>query len=401
MSRARKRVSSTSRAPVMDVITRERIDELLQPHQGPCISIYMPRATSLQDPIRLKNLIAGAEASLVAQGLRSSSASQLLAPARHFIREASFQQSPGDGLAMFAAPDLFRSYFLPLRFRESLFVYGRPHITPLLPLLSGNGAFLVLAISENKVRLLRGTRSSIRELEFGQRSLADAIGRESQPVSHQAHGGVQHGKARRTTVFHGQGALADHAKEDLLRFFRSVNEELEQYLSNERIPLVFAGVDYLFPMYREVNTQAHLQAAHIPGNCERLTAQELHERAWAIVGPAFQRPRQKALEEIAELAASHPLNCELKAVVTAAAAGEVDTLLVAKDMQVWGTFDPASTEVQVRGEFQSDAEDLMNLAAIDTLRQGGDVYEVDIELLPKHSPLAAKYRTGQIAKGER
>jgi hypothetical protein len=40
-------------------------------------------------------------------------------------------------------------------------VTDRFHIKPLLPLLSGDGRFYVLALSQSEVRLLQGTRYSV------------------------------------------------------------------------------------------------------------------------------------------------------------------------------------------------------------------------------------------------
>ena len=51
------------------------------------------------------------------------------------------------------------------------------HIKPLLPLFTGDGHFYILALSQNEVRLLSGTRYSVSEVEIGQvgGSLAEAI----------------------------------------------------------------------------------------------------------------------------------------------------------------------------------------------------------------------------------
>ena len=52
----------------------------------------------------------------------------------------------------------------------------RFHLKPLLPLLTGDGRFYVLAVSQNAVRLLQGTRHSIHEIrpELMPKSFADA-----------------------------------------------------------------------------------------------------------------------------------------------------------------------------------------------------------------------------------
>jgi len=65
---------------------------------------------------------------------------------------------------MFLSPEVFRAYMLPYVFKELVIVADRFHIRPLLPLLSGDGRFYILALSQNKVRLLQGTHYSVNEV---------------------------------------------------------------------------------------------------------------------------------------------------------------------------------------------------------------------------------------------
>jgi len=52
-------------------------------------------------------------------------------------------------------------------------VSDRFHLKPLLPLLTGDGRFYILALSQNQVRLLQGTRYSVRGLYLSFCSTAD------------------------------------------------------------------------------------------------------------------------------------------------------------------------------------------------------------------------------------
>jgi hypothetical protein len=54
---------------------------------------------------------------------------------------------------------------------------------PLLPLLSGDGQFYILALSQNGVRLLQGTRYSVSEVE-----LEDIPGDLAETLRHDDHG---------------------------------------------------------------------------------------------------------------------------------------------------------------------------------------------------------------------
>jgi hypothetical protein len=113
--------------------------------------------TTQQDPIRFKNLIRQAEELLVSSGLRGQDARDLLEPVKK-LDNSEFWQYQSDGLAIFISTNVFRYYCLPLNFEELVVVTDRFHFKPLLPLLTGDGKFYILALSQNDVRLLQGTR---------------------------------------------------------------------------------------------------------------------------------------------------------------------------------------------------------------------------------------------------
>jgi hypothetical protein len=111
------------------------------------------------EPLRLKHLLAQAEAHLFALGLRTPQVMELLAPATRLLEDnLAFWQHQRDGLALFLARDTSMVYRLPVSFAEQAVVGSRFYIRPLLPLLSGDGTFYLLALSQNHVRLWRGSR---------------------------------------------------------------------------------------------------------------------------------------------------------------------------------------------------------------------------------------------------
>ncbi len=105
----------------------------------------------------------------------------MLEPIQALIENALFWRDQRDGIAMFRSPDVFRIYHLPYPAGESV-VVGlrlRLHLKPLLPfLLDGEQQFYLLALSQNTVVLLEGTRHHISEVELPEtvpRSLAEAL----------------------------------------------------------------------------------------------------------------------------------------------------------------------------------------------------------------------------------
>ena len=62
----------------------------------------------------------------------------------------------------------------------------------------------------------------------------------------------------------GHGGVTDDTKENLLKYFRLIDRGLHDLLKDERAPLVLAGVEYLFPIYREANTYPRLIEGGFP-----------------------------------------------------------------------------------------------------------------------------------------
>lgn len=382
----------------MDLLTNDELKTLLENQNKSSVSIFMPtyrtgRETQ-QNRIRLKNLLAEAEAGLTANGLRAPEARRLLEPAQSLLNDDDFWQHQSDGLALYLSPDLFRSYRLPAEFDELVVVTDRFHLKPLLPLLSGDGRFYILALSQNKVRVLRGTRYRIREMEPEgiPQGLAEALQYDEFRKQQQFHTKSAPGPGGRQAIFHGQGGSTADEKKIILRYFQQIDKGLKDFLQTQEVPIVLAGVEYLHPIYREANSYPHLIDGGVTGNPEEMSAEELHERAWAIVKPYFEQAQQEAMRRYRQLSDTDQISGDIREIVPAAYYGKVETLFVALENHQWGSFDPDSNTINLRQEAAPGDEDLLDSAAVQTLLYGGTVYAMGSEKMPDETRLAAVFR---------
>jgi hypothetical protein len=394
----------------MNTLTKLDLRGLVEECERRCISIYMPTERAgkevRQNPIRLKNLLAEAEEQLIEGGVRASEAQDLLGAARLLLQDSLFWQYQRDGLALFLSPDTLRYYRLPLNFKQLVVVSDRFHIKSLLPLLSADGRFYILTLSQEEIKLLRGTRHRVEEIELEDipSSLVEVLKWDDPEKRLQFHtttqtpGGERAPSAIggvRPAIFHGHGvASADDPKDYISRYFHRVDEGISEVLSGERAPLVLAGVDYLHPIYRKANTYPHLVDDGIEGNPEELSAEELHRRAWSIVHPLFLADQKDAAARYRQLAGAgrERASSELGQVIPAAYHGRVETLFVALDLERWGVFDPDSNKIELHKEARPRDKDLLDLAAVHTLLNGGTVYAVESEKVPGGASLAALFR---------
>jgi hypothetical protein len=384
----------------MDILTRAELEQLMRKEQQWCVSIYMPThrtgREAQQDPIRLKNLLGEAEKRLSDQGVGTRDVQQMLEPAAKLLLDSDFWQHQSDGLAIFITSNRVRRYRLPLNFEEFVAVMDHFHVKPLLPLFTGDGQFYILALSQNEVRLLNGTRDSVSEVDIGQvgGSLAEAIPSVNHQMSLQLHSSGSTGGSGSVT-FHGQGGSSDEsAKKELLRYFRLVADGLKEFLQGNRAPLVLAGVEYLLPIYKEANTYPNLIDTVIKGNPDLLSADELHKSAWEIIRPLFQAAQEEAFAHYQQLAgqASERVADTLEKIVPAAYHGQVETLFVAAGEQQWGILNPVTNEIELHDQMESGDEPLLDLATVHTYLKGGTVYAVEPEMMPGGTPAAAVLR---------
>jgi hypothetical protein len=385
----------------MDAFTRDDLKLLLEPRTGSCVSVFVPTHRAGPEvqgnAIRFKNLLRSAEGQLQAAGMRSSESREFMTPLAAFLGDSHFWQHQADGLAVFRASDFVRAYRLPVTVPELAVVAETFHLKPLLPLLSEDGGFHVLAISQNSVRLFRGTRQLLDEVELEgvPRSLDEALQYDDPQRQLQFHTGAPAAGGRRAAIFHGGGGGVDDAKDNVLRFFQLVDKGLRPILRGDRVPLILAAVEFLHPLYRQATTHGHVMDVGLRGNPDDLTAQELHSMVLPRVEAYFGQEREAATARYHQLAGTGRTGRDLAEVLIAAHAGRVDTLFVAVGRQRWGSVDFETGLVRLQDQAGAGVEDLLNVAAVHVLASGGAVFAVPSEEVPGDNGaalLAAVYR---------
>ncbi len=377
----------------MNTLSREEFTFLISQSRGPCISLFLPTdRTGRQTPqtqIRLRNLLREAEGLLVAAGHRPAEGKAMLEPAVALVNNILFWRRQGEGLALFLGPDVFRSYRLSTPVEEHLAVADRFHLTPLIPLMQGEERFYVLGLSQNAVRLHEGNRNRLHALDLDSLpgSLKDALQQDAPEKQIRFRTGGAGG-----ALVSGHGASLEDAKDNLLKYFRQIDRGLRDLLRGERAPLILAGVDYLFPIYREANTYAHLLEEGIPGNPEGMGAEHLHRLSWALAAPCFRRAEEEALAQYRQSSGTGLTSGDIAEIIPAAVHGRVGSLFLAAGARLWGAFDPEGGSVQVHPEPCPQSEELLDIAARQAYLNGGAVFVLAPDRMPEASPVAALFR---------
>lgn len=385
----------------MDTLTIKDIQELLAVGGTSAkVSIYLPTFRSgkevEQNAIRFRNLLKQAESRLRDSGEPTSRVDSLLQTAREMAADSMGWKYQSDGLAVFISADGTRTYRVPEHFRELVTVSDRFHLKPLLPLVTSDGLFYVLALSKNHVRLLQGSRHSISEVPLPNSpgSLAEALQFDDPEKQVQFHTGTAQRGGRRDAVFFGAGDNDPDVKDELRRYCLQIDRGLKSAIHDSSAPLVLAGVEYIHPIFRDAVSHQNVLAEGLTGNADDLSAQELHSQAWNLVRPQFIRARERDVERFRELDGSgnDRAGTDLKQIVPAARSGRVEVLFVPLGVQLWGQVKEDDGTITLHKDHKPGDFDLLDYAATHTLATRGSVYAVDPQGVPNGKHAAAIYR---------
>jgi hypothetical protein len=383
----------------MNGITHVQLHELIQSESAPSISIYMPTHKTenevRQDRVRFKHLLQVADELLTMHGTPSNTATHLLREAQAEVNNVLLWEKPTGGLAVFVSQRCLRHYHLPVSVNELVVVAHQFHITPLLPMLERAQHFYILALSRNRVRLLRATRDELYELHVDglTQNWEQALAHEK-PEKQSGFRPLPAsvGVGGHQAIFYGQGAGEDEKKNELLRYFHAVNQALHSVLKDEQAPLVLAAVGYLAPIYHEVNTYPFLLDEMVEGNPSEFKADALRESAWQLAEPYLHGARQAALAQYAEVAGSGLSSTNPEQILPAASEGRIHNLFVNAAANLWRNFQPTIQTLGLDVLPDQDGQDLLNLAAVETLRHRGQVFVLTAEEMPNHVACAAIFR---------
>jgi hypothetical protein len=358
---------------------------------GPFITVYLPAchpgASDLPRSPRLKAILRSAAAELERRRYRGA-IDQLLAPLEEVANDPAAMAGAGDSV-MFSSPAFFQHYRVPSRAGERMAVATHAHVTPLLPSLIHYEEFYVMGISRKRLRLGHWSAGHCEEIPLPPsvpESLAAFGGfdRPDHDLENRSAAGASNGQMR-GVVF---GTSADREKDNdyLHNYFRLVDRELRTILGTA--PLVVIGVDYELAAYRKAAEYAQVFHAR-PTSPDYLTWAEMGVRAQEALAEKTQSEAEHALKEFREATRRDRVVSDVRKVLEAAHEGRVYRLLLAKGAEYQDLLGPLypMTPNSVEG-----AQDLLNTAAVETIRAGGEIHLLDPLQLAGAGPIAAVLR---------
>lgn len=375
-----------------DPITTTDLKNLAAVEHSMCVSVYLPTHASApeshQDPVRLRNLLDEAESRLLEQDHRRPEVEAVLRPARAMIGDDFFWTHQSEGLAVFLRDGSLEKYRLPAAFEPTVEIARQFLVTPIIWLLKPRREFYLIAVSQNSCRLFRGSQFEVEEVESDDlpKDLSSALGwwREQHLSFHS-----QPRSQSDAAIFHGHEE--DDKSIDLTAYLRKVAQPLKPMLHNQAAPLLFAGVEEMFPIFRDVFGKKGLIEERITGNPDHMSDKQLHQRAWPIVEQYIAKQSAQVWQDYHAARKQDQATNDLHVILPACRDGLVETLLVAEGSRQVASFDSENCRILDNGH-SGQPVDLLNVAAVFALRTGADVVGVPMSKIPERHSAAAILR---------
>jgi hypothetical protein len=380
----------------MDDLDRDYPQALLSAHAPPCVSLYQPthpaHPAKQQDVIRFRNLLKSIEIALQ-RDHGGRDVATLLEPLRALASNEGFWNHVLHGLAVLRNPQAFHVYRLQRPVPEIAVVADSFHTKPLLRIQQSADRYQILALSRARARVFEGNRDTLAEVELGDEFPAtpsDAMAGDTGDAERAtriygastAEGTTRHGTAEQR--------IEDNAAE---RFFRAVDRTVtEHYSRPSGLPLLLAALPENHDLFRRVSNNPLLLDAALDVHPDDLSMEQLRDRAWKAIEPAYLQRLGTLLDSIHAATARNAGSMDLADIARAAHQGRVATLLIDADRHIAGKLDRANGAIATVSAPGPVMADLLDDVGEQVLRTGGEVVVVPSARMPSDSGAAAVYR---------
>jgi hypothetical protein len=280
-------------------------------------------------------------------------------------------------------------------FQEFNYVSNSFYLKPLMPMFVGDGDFYLLMLERSNVKLYQCNRDSLTEISIDHcipETKQDVVGYdyEQKNLQFRTGGGASAGGA----LYHGQEAATGKRKNEIKRYLRAINDGLAPLLGEENTPMLIVAQDPLFDMYEEVNTYPSLMEENLRVNFGDTHINDVHELAWEKMAPVFDQVRKNKLARFIDEQGTGKTAIGIDEIIPAAFNGKVDALFCENKEDIFGNYTEDNNLFTVnQGEEHDNTISLMNIAAVKTFLNGGEVYLLDKEEMPNpNSRINALYR---------
>lgn len=373
-------------------IVKEFPHPMMEKGKRPVISIYVDtnikKPDRLENPIRFKNLVKEAQASLKEKEFKGFK--DLFSLFKEMEDDALFWEGATESMAILGDEDECIVYKLPVNVKSLAIVSDSFYIKPLLRSFQSNGHYHVLGLNRDNFVLFEADRYGITEIPVDARdaTMEGVLGTEKTAphLSVASIGGDQ-------SMYHGHGGAKDERKVDQEKFFRHVDTfVLEQYSKKQKIPLILVSPDEHQGEFRKLSKNNYLIDEGIKIDGDALDKKNLYEKVQDVIQELFKKELKDRMATFSEAHAKDLGSDDVVQIGRAIVEGKVASLYLEENTVHPGRFDPQLGTV-MQGEIADPrVGDVYDDMAEVVLSRGGEVLILSKDEMPTERDLAAVYR---------
>lgn len=260
-------------------------------------------------------------------------------------------------VAIFHCEDFTGFIEIPKIVYDNYFISKSFHLKPVFTWLQSEFDFYLLGLSKKQIKLFKG---SVVGLEL-EKEWSIAEKEEENKKS-----------------------------ENWENFFRVTENELNKIFSQNRTPVILAGVKEHIAFYKKINRDQDLVMMSVYGSINTKSAHELKASALKILNDIFEMNKKSIVDKFIELKETNQATDEITLVTQNAIKGNVKILAIAEDRNLWGRINMFEGKVNLSREGASQFnDDLLDDLAEVVLSRGGKVLALKQVEMPTKSPLFA------------
>jgi hypothetical protein len=354
-----------------------------------CVSIYLRTTPITPDvgasKIEFSNLIREAVNQLEARGVPRARRADLQELLEDVLDDEIYWLYQANTLAVLATPDQIRTFRLANQIDSRVEVSDRFDIKPLLRATTFDHSAYVIALSENRVRLI----------EIFADLPPEEIQVPDQPRDLQTELGLDN-RQKPQTRRPGSGDRGQTGgtarKLDLARYCRRIDAALAPALHGSDIPVIVMAAQPIASIFHNQCSAENLLPQIISHSPDRLTLGEIAAEARKVLEVHYRGKVEDFHEHYQRRLQSHRSSDNLEEVARAATFGSIETLYIDIDSKLQGTLDEQGGAVDYAPHEGVVAYSLVGEITRRALASGAKVIALRKGDMPGASEVAATLR---------
>lgn len=357
--------------------------DFLSPRSYPSLSLFIDNheiwPQNKKAMINLKNQLKEVQQRLSEENFKKIS--KFIEDLKPLCEDGEIWKNIKDSLIIYLSPEGLHLYQTPMVLTTSVHIGHFFDIRPLLLWGEENHCdFFLLKVSQKETKLFHissESKSEIRVKDLPE-NLKEFSKFDSPEKSLQSYG-YKSSPSQRTSIVHGQGLPSDHKKDLLIEYGKLIGKKVMPIIKrHHKLPLVLVGVSPLIDCVKESMEEKNFYLIH--KNPDEVAIDLLSKEAKEMILSDRAQAEETSTFEFLKTYqnASNTIN-KIQDIIYNAYAGKIKELYIQKEDYLWGKFNLDSENYPRINHLQDHSEDLINIASIYTLQNGGQVHIFDSE----------------------